>query len=177
MEVIMKMGPAALHLDANLLTLVNLQMANLSLEHGICDVSCVGFTALGMLAGPQFGDYEAGYRFGRLGCNLAERRGLTRFQARTYMIFGQQVLPWTEHVRVGRDLVRRALEVADKTGDLTYAAYCGTQLTTNLLAAGDPLVDAQREAENALAFARKFRFGMVIDRTGVQLALIRCFAG
>jgi PAS domain S-box-containing protein len=93
------------------------------------------------------------------------------------MIFGQQVLPWTVHVRVGRDLVRRALEVADKTGDLTYAAYCGTQLTTNLLAAGDPLVDAQREAENALAFARKFRFGMVIDRTGVQLALIRMLRG
>ena len=67
--------------------------------------------------------------------------------------------------------------MADKTGDLTYAAYCGTQLTTNLLAAGDPLEDSQREAENALAFARKFRFGMVIDRTGVQLALIRMLRG
>jgi PAS domain S-box-containing protein len=177
MEIIMKMGPAALHLDANLVTLVILRMANLSLEHGIGDVSCVGFATVGLVAGPQFDDYEAGYRFGRLGYNLAERRGLTRFQARTYMIFGQQVLPWTVHVRVGRDLVRRALEVADKTGDLTYAAYCGTQLTTNLLAAGDPLVDAQREAENALAFARKFRFGMVIDRTGVQLALIRMLRG
>ena len=93
------------------------------------------------------------------------------------MIFGQQVLPWTERVRMGRELVRRALEVANKTGDLTYAAYCGTQLTTNLLAAGDPLVDSQREAENAFAFAQKFRFGMVIDRTSVQLALIRMLRG
>jgi hypothetical protein len=157
--------------------LCNLRIANLSLEHGIGDVSCVGFVSLGLVAGPQFGDYEAGYRFGRLGYDLAEGRGLTRFQARIYMIFGQQVLPWTEHVRMGRDLVRRALEVANRTGDLTYAAYCGTQLTTNLLAADDPLVESQREAENAFAFAQKFRFGMVIDRTGVQIALIRMLRG
>ena len=157
--------------------LCNLRIANLSLEHGIGDVSCIGFVSLGLVAGPQFGDYEAGYRFGRLGYDLAEGRGLTRFQARIYMIFGQQVLPWTEHVRMGRDLVRRALEVANKTGDLTYAAYCGTQLTTNLLAADDPLVESQREAENAFAFAQKFRFGMVIDRTGVQIALIRMLRG
>jgi predicted ATPase len=177
MDVIMKMGPAALHLDVNLLALLNLRLANLSLEHGIGSVSCVGFVSLGLVAGPQFGDYDAGYRFARLGYDLAERRGLTRFQARIYMIFGQQVLPWTEHVRMGRDLVRRALDVANKTGDLTYAAYCGTQLTTNLLAAGDPLVESQREAENAFAFAQKFRFGMVIDRTSVQLALIRMLRG
>ena len=35
------------------------------------------------------------------------------------------VLPWTRHVRAGRDLVRRAFEAANKNGDLTFAAYCG----------------------------------------------------
>jgi len=37
-----------------------------------------------MVAGPRFGDYRAAvYRFGQLGYDLVEGRGLTRFQART----------------------------------------------------------------------------------------------
>jgi PAS domain S-box-containing protein len=131
-----------------------------------------------MLAGPHFGDYRtAVYRFGQLGYDLVEERGLGRFQARTYMDFGGSVLPWTRHVRAGRDLVRRAFEAANKVGDLNYAAYCGNQLNTNLLAAGDPLAEAEREAERGLAFAQKMRFGLVIDMITSQLGLIRTLRG
>ena len=87
------------------------------------------------------------------------------------------VLPWTRHVRAGRDLVRRAFEAANKIGDLTYAAYCCNQLNTNLLAAGDPLAEVQREAEHGLAFAQKARFGLVIDLIATQLGLIRTLRG
>ena len=62
-------------------------------------------------------------------------------------------------------------------GDLTYVAYSGDHLARNLLAAGDPLVDVQRETENALAFVQKTRFGFVIDITATQLGLIRTLRG
>src|SRR5712675_1940047 len=130
-----------------------------------------------MIAGPRFGDYQAAYRFGQLGYDLVEGRGLTRFQARIYMDFGNVVLPWTRHVRAGRDLVRRAFEAANKAGDLTYAAYCGNELTTNLLAAGDPLAEVEREADHGLAFAQKARFGFVVDCIATQLGLIRTLRG
>jgi len=54
-------------------------------------------------------------------------------------------MPWTEHVKTGRDLLRREFEAANKIGDLTFAAYSRLDLNTNLLAAGDPLVEVQRE--------------------------------
>ena len=114
-------------------------MVNLSLEHGNSDGSCFAYVWLGMIAGPHFGNYQAGFRFGRLGYELVEKRGLKRFQARTYMSFGNLVMPWTRHVRAGRDLVRRAFDAANKIGDLTFAAYSCNDLNTNLLAAGDPL--------------------------------------
>ena len=132
---------------------------------------------LGLLAGPRFGDYQAGFRFGRLGYELVEQRGLKRFQARTYFNFGSIVMPWTRHVRAGRDLVRRAFEAANKIGDLTFAAYCCTHLNTNLLAAGDPLDEVQGEAERGLAFAQKMRFGFAIDSIAAQLGLIRTLRG
>ncbi|HEX4862306.1 MAG TPA: AAA family ATPase, partial [Rhizomicrobium sp.] len=154
MDVLAKIVPPAFYTDANLLALITCRAVNLSLERGNCGASCSAYEWLTMLAGPHFGDYRtAVYRFGQLGYDLVEGRGLTRFQARTYMDFGGSVLPWTRHVRTGRDLVRRAFEAANKVGDLNYAAYCGNQISTNFLAAGDPLAEAEREAEHGLAFA------------------------
>src|SRR5258705_4741676 len=177
LDVLTKLGPPSLQTDANLFSLVICRAVNLSLEGGNCDGSCFAYVRFGMVAGPRFGDYPAGFRFGRLGHDLVEQHGLTRFQARTYMSFGSFVLPWTRHVRAGRDFLRRALQAANKMGDLNCAAYSGGHLVTNLLAAGDPLVDVQRETENALAFAQKTRFGFVIDITATQLGLIRTLRG
>ena len=58
-----------------------------------------------------------------------------------------------------------------------FAAYSCNNLNTNLLAAGDPLVEVQREAENGLEFAQKARFGLVIDIITAQLGLIRTLRG
>jgi predicted ATPase/signal transduction histidine kinase len=167
----------ALFTDQNLLSLVICRMVNLSLEHGNSDGSCFAYVWLGMILGPHFGDYRAGFRFGRLGYDLVEKRGLHRYQARAYMSFGNLVMPWTRHIRSGRDLVRRAFDTANKIGDLTFAAYSCNNLNTNLLATGDPLGDAQREAENGLDFARKARFGLVTDIITAQLNLIRTLRG
>ena len=176
MDVLTKIGPPSLHTDVHLFSLVICRQVNLSLESGNCDASCFAYVRLGMVAGARFGDYQAAYRFGRLGHDLVERHGLKRFQARTYMCFGGLVVPWTRHVRAGRDLLHRGLQAADQTGDLVYAA-CGHHLTTNLLAAGEPLVDVQRQSEDVLAFAQKARFRFIIDIAATQLELIRTLRG
>src|SRR5262249_24605714 len=130
-----------------------------------------------MIAGPRFGNYKAGSLFGRLGYDLVEKRGLKRFQARTYMVFGDNVTPWTRNVQARRDLIRRAFDAANEIGDLTYAAYSCNNLITNLLAAGDQLVEVQREAENGLEFAQKIQFGLVVGQVTAQLGLIRTLRG
>jgi PAS domain S-box-containing protein len=177
LDLLTRVVPPALFTDANFLSLVICRMVNLSLERGNSDGSCFAYVWLGVIAGPHFGNYKAGFRFGRLGYELIEKRGLKRFQARTGMVFGNLVVPWTKHVRAGRDLLRRAFEAANKTGDLTFAAYSCQGLNRNLLAAGDPLVEVQREAENGLDFALKARFGLVIDVITSQLGLIRTLRG
>jgi PAS domain S-box-containing protein len=177
LDVLTEMVTPALFTDENLLSLVICRMVNLSLEHGNSDGSCFAYVWFGMIAGPRFGNYKAGFQFGRLGYELVEQRGLKRFQARTYMSFGNLVMPWTRHIQTGRDLVRRAFDAANKIGDLTFAAYSCNNLNTNLLATGDPLGDVQREAENGLDFAQKARFGLVIDIITAQLRLIRTLRG
>ena len=73
--------------------------------------------------------------------------------------------------------MRRAFDAANRIGDLTFAAYSCNNLNTNLLATGDPLSDVEREAQNGLDFARKARFGLVIDIISAQLELIRTLRG
>ena len=176
-DVLTKVVPPALFTDRNLLSLVICRMVNLSLEHGNSDGSCFAYVFLGMIAGPHFDNYEGGFQFGRLGYALVEKRSLHRYRARTYMAFGSFVMPWTRHVRTGRDLVRRAFDVANRIGDLTFGAYSCNNLNTNLLAAGDALAETQGEAEQGLEFAHKARFGLVIAIITAQLQLIRTLRG
>ncbi|MEA2944842.1 MAG: hypothetical protein QOI40_172, partial [Alphaproteobacteria bacterium] len=177
LDVLTEVVTPALFTDENLLSLVICRMVNLSLEHGNSDGSCFAYVWLGMIAGPHFGNYDAGFRFGRLGYELVDKHVLHRFQARTYMSFGNLVMPWTRHIKAGRDLVRRAFETANKVGDLTFAAYSCNNLNTNLLGSGDPLDRVELEVDNGLSFARKARFGLVIDIVTAQRGLVRTLRG
>ncbi len=59
-----------------------------------------------MFVGPRFKNYKDGFRFGQLGYDLVEKRGLTRYQARIWMSMGSTVLPWMKHPASGRELGR-----------------------------------------------------------------------
>ena len=78
LDVLTEVVSPALFTDRNLLSLVICRMVNLSLEHGNSDGSCFAYVWLGMIAGPHFDNYEAGFQFGRLGYELVEKRGLHR---------------------------------------------------------------------------------------------------
>ena len=163
--------------DENLRCLVIARMVNLSLEHGNSDGSCIAYVQLGWFVGPRFGDYQAAFRFGKLGLDLVEKRGLERFRARVSQCFGYFVNPWSRHLRTSLELLRRSFATAQEAGDLKYAVYSCDRLVTFLLAAGDPLGDVQREAENGLEFARKAKFGYVVDIIIGQLRFIRTLRG
>jgi len=163
--------------DEHLNSLVICRLVTLSLEHGNCDASCFAYVWLAMFAGPRFNNYKDGFRFGQLGYDLVEKRGLTRYQARIWMNMGSTVLPWAKHVAGGRELVRRAFDAAYRIGDLTFASYSWDQLVTVCLAAGDPLAEVQKECENGLAFAKRMSFGLVIELCGAQLGLILTLRG
>ncbi|QNI30491.1 sigma 54-interacting transcriptional regulator [Alloacidobacterium dinghuense] len=177
LDVLTKAQPAALLTDRNRVALVVCRAISLSIECGNSDASCTSYVWLGNIAGPRFGDYKAGFRFGELGNELVEKRGLKRFQARTSVTFATVIMPWMKHLPVCCDAMRQAFEVANKIGDLTYAAYSRGTLNTLLFATGVPLVEAQREAENGLVFGQKAKFGLIADLINPHCSLIRTLRG
>ena len=177
LDVFTEVVTPSLFFDEKLCSLVICHMLNLCLEHGNSDAACFAYVWFAIIAGPRFGNYKDGFRFGRLGYELVEKRGLIRYQARTYMSFGNIVLPWAKHALSGRDMVRRAFDAAYRIGDLTFAAYSWNELITNFLTVGDPLADVQTQAENGLAFAQRARFGLVVDIMTAQVQIIRMLRG
>jgi PAS domain S-box-containing protein len=177
MDVLTVLTSPALFTDLNLFRLVVGRMAALSLEHGNSDGSCLAYVWLGGILGTYFGDYQTGFRFGRLGLDLVEKRGLDRLSARVYLVFAVHVAHWTQHLPTCRVFLRRAFDAAQHAGDLTYAAYSCADLNTNLLASGDPLGEVEHEVENALEFVGKVRFGLISDLITAQHRLVRTLRG
>jgi PAS domain S-box-containing protein len=176
LDVLTSLQAPARFTDQNLPRLVAGRMANFSLEQGNSDASSLGYVWVGQLL-TRLGQFEAGFRFGKLGLNLVDERGLDRFRPRVYLVFGHSISPWNSQLSTGIEWLRRAFDAGEQTGDLTFAAYASNSLITLRLAAGDTLGDVQREADSALAFVRKSGFGLVADMMTGSLRLIRTLRG
>ena len=177
LDVLTKVSTPAIFTDTNLYALVICRAITLSIERGNNDGSCFHYVLLSTVAGHSFGDYKNAFRFGQLGYELVEKRGLKRFQAATSTVFTIGTMPWMKHLVACRSVLRQAFEVANKIGDLTWAAYNRLALNTLLIAAGYPLVEVQSETESGLNFAQKAKFGLVADMTTMQLGHIRTLRG
>lgn len=177
LEALGKLFAPTVQTDTNLACLTICKAVSLSLERGNCDASCVLYANIFRVAGQRFGDYQLGLRFGQLGCDLVEKRGLTRFEAGTYLCFSNFVVRWMKPVHECRDLLNRAFAAANRVGDLPYGAFTRNAMNSNLLFAGVPLAEVQAEAERGLAYAEKMDFGLVITIITTQLALIHMLRG
>jgi predicted ATPase/two-component sensor histidine kinase len=177
MDVLAVALPPAFFSDVDLVCLILCHMARLSLRDGNCDASALGYAYLGMMMGPYFGDYPAGFAFGRLGYGLVQQQAAPRYEARVHLAFAYHVAPWTGSMAQSLPLLRRAFDIAAEVGDLTYCGFCSCTLVTGLIATGAPLSEAQAEAEAKLRLMRQIRFGLVADIVTSQLGLLRRLRG
>ncbi len=176
LDVLTALGAPTLYTDENLYALTTCRVVNLSLERGNSDATPTHYAAVGLIAGDRFGDYDAGYRLGKMACELTARRGLTRFAGKAYSNFALLV-PWTRPLREGIEPARRAFQMASEQGDPMFAAYACRKISSMLLAAGEPLDLVEREAEHGLEFVRTIRYEYAADLISAPLALVRTLRG
>ncbi|WP_440963997.1 AAA family ATPase [Massilia sp. GER05] len=163
--------------DNLLLCFVMCRTINLSLDRGNSDSSCVCYASFSVVVGSYFGDYAAALRFGQLGLDLMERRGLSPFKARVYVIYAIHIVPWMRPIQSAWEWMQRAFDALQQTGDLTFEAYHYRNVVTLHLTGGTPLAEVQREAEAGLDFARRAGFGHAVDAITLPLQLVRTLRG
>ncbi len=176
-EVLADFLAPATFTNNNLFYLAVLRTTNLSLEHGNCDASACAYALMNIIVGRDDAGRDAGLRFGQLGCDLVDERGLDRFKAKVYVYFATFVLFRTKHLRQCRALLKRAVDAATDTGDLTYKAYGLRSLISNMMSSGEPLAEVEQEAYATLQFMRESHFGLAADSLMAKMILIRKLRG
>jgi PAS domain S-box-containing protein len=171
MQVFADLITPALLTDLNLSNIVILAAARLTLQHGIYEGSCYPLACAFSVLNIRYADTELGFRLAQFGVSLANRWPQLRLSGRTMMVFGQFVTPWVRPIRSAQPFLRRSLEIALATGDLTWVTYSHHALVSSRLFSGDPLREVCRDAEQGVAFAEIGGFKLL----GSQLAAQRDF--
>lgn len=178
MDVLVEMVPTAMVASyRNLVDITLLRMVNLSLAHGHSDGSAYAFASLNIVLGFRFADYQRALRFGEVGCDLIEKRGLDRFKTGAFANFGIFVVPWTKSMAIGSAMIRRGFDAAMATGNVAYSIYCSGSLVAHLLLAGTPLEQVYRAGVLSLDLARKAGFGLFMSCSFGELRLIQDLRG
>jgi len=87
------------------------------------------------------------------------------------------IIPWTKHLRAGDVMQNRGLEMAFETGDLIWALFGQHMIVNRLFAAGDPLGEMQRQAEDGVASSQRAHFTLAVDVWMPDLGLIKTLRG
>ncbi|MDC0744770.1 sensor histidine kinase [Polyangium mundeleinium] len=176
LDILVAINSPALYTDNNLVCLTTCHSVNLSLQHGNAAGSSFAYVFFGMLLGPEFSQYRLGFRFGKLGYDLVEKRGLTGYKAKVLLEFFL-LSYWARPASTRRALVDSAFAAALEVGDVTFACYAGNNLITFLIVKGERLEEVHHESERALSFARKAKFGTFEGVIVVQQRLIQNLRG
>ncbi len=177
MDVLVVLINSAMYTDWRLFCLILCHGVELSLRYGNADSSCMVYVFFGMVLCAHFRRYQEGYRFGKLGYELVETRGLVGLRARVLLGFGYCINPWTHPLETSGEILHRAFVAAVETGDVAYASsFCNQQVTWRL-AKGDPLDDVYRESERLLEYVKKTRYEISARIILTQQRLIRSLQG
>jgi PAS domain S-box-containing protein len=176
MGVLAELVNPAAFTSANLFGVVLLRLANLTIEHGISDGSCIAFTSLAIVIGSRFGDYQTSARLATFGIELVEKRKRDRFKARAY-ISRNVAIPWVNHLRTALPLNRKGLEVAQETGDLIGAAHAYMGIVRVLTALGVPLEKVQQEVQCGIEFANSLHYPLAVAILNGQRSLVKTLRG
>src|SRR5262249_30546020 len=137
--------------------------ARLTLQHGISEESSYPLACVFPVLNIRYSDAELGFRLAQLGVSLADRWPQLRSSGRALLVFGYYASPWVRPIRSALPFMRRSMEIALATGDLTWAGYSHhTQLLTRLFC-GDPLQEVCKDTEQALALAKASGFELIAE--------------
>ena len=158
----------ALLTDLNLSNIVILAAARLTLQHGIYEGSCYPLACAFSVLNIRYADVGTGSRLAQFAVFLADRCPQLRLSGRAFMVFGQFVTPWVRPIRSGQPFLRRSLEIASATGDLTWVTYSHHALVSLRLFSGDPLQEICKDAQQGVEFAMASGFELFSAQLAAQ---------
>jgi len=125
LRLLIAVVPAAYFVDAKLVSIILLQIAHISLRHGLSDVSAFGFAGYGMVLSGALGAHQSAYEFGLLALQLNDHFRNPWLDAKLDFVVGTFLSPWVRPLPECVEQLQRGYQRGLQTGDLTYSCYAG----------------------------------------------------
>lgn len=162
MDVLAVLFAPAYFTDGNLLLLHLCRMVTISLRHGNSPASVHGYGWFGVIVGPVFKKYRAGYAFGKVALDILERYNFAAIRGKA--LYTMEIIHyWTHPIAISLDLIRRAFHHAVLAGDFQIACYACNHIVSDRLAMGHDLPAVYTETVARLDFVRRAGFRDVAD--------------
>jgi predicted ATPase len=145
--------PAAFFASFNLVAVISMRSAQISMRHGVSDKSAYCLAAYGNILVSAAGKLELGAALGEATLKLQERFRNPRMSARLLFMNGLYLTPWVKPFADAKAQLARACTEALQTGELAFEVYSTGSLALLSCSMGDPLAESHAYAESARAIA------------------------
>lgn len=145
-NLLLAMATPAFYTNQKLFAFIVLRGARETLETGLTPHSAAMFIALAAIIQNTLGDYETGYRMGKMSIELNERLGSRTLAGQVHHTFAFFIQHWKMHARCGLDVYREVYRMSLDAGNLIFAGHGVNAAIDCRLMIGDPLDDILEEA-------------------------------
>jgi diguanylate cyclase (GGDEF)-like protein len=174
LDLLARAGPHGYITDRELHRLLACVAIDLTLQHGAYAPSAWGLAAYGLELSARE-RYAEGDRFAEAALGLIDRHGFVSYKAFVCTLLAEDV--WTRDLHVAAEIARDGIRAGSENGDVLGAGFCWQALCCDRFAAGDPLLDVERDVDEGVEFARRVRFSAQADTIILLRQLIRALTG
>jgi predicted ATPase len=125
--------------------LLTFRMIQLTMRHGICAISSIGFGVYGALLIGAMGEIKEGFRYGRLGLEVLDKFNADEWIPRMYSIYFSMVDHWTQPLSASLDPFVEGYRIGMETGDIEYGLMSANFYCTYAIHHGLPLSKVESE--------------------------------
>ncbi|WP_419812468.1 EAL domain-containing protein [Bacterioplanoides sp.] len=140
MDLLGALYAAALMSFPNYLKVITIELVNLSIQHGNCATSPIGYAWHGSSISAISDDYDEAYEFGLLAVKLNEQKiNNPAIACKIYNMVGNFINFFKEPLRDTLPTLQRAYSLGMASGDKLYGSYSIINELRNALSTGMPL--------------------------------------
>ena len=169
--------PAAYQYDQDSYALLTCTMVRLSLEHGNSPLSARAYGSFAALVVSALKLYDEGYRFAKLGVDLAHKLNDPSVLSGVYFLWAMFASHWKQPIDESIHLYRQSIQYGLQSGDHLHAGYSVARRFSHLQFRGTPLDELREDGNGALELLQRIGDATNTEFIAPRLRLIDWLRG
>lgn len=152
MNILKHLPDPAYFYSINLLVVLSIKMAGLSVKYGNVDSSSFGYCLYSNVIMSAFGHIKTGYELGKTAVKLNDKFNNITISQKAIFAYHTFITHWKNHLRNDIDPMEESFHYCNENGDLLYACYTISVLILKKAVKGDQLDDLITKSRNHLEY-------------------------